>query len=137
MIRRYRRGDAKKVFVQREQIGEKKEAVKFFDDIIAYSLVNERDKVLAVFGFREVENGAECYSLLGEDMEGKMLEFIRFVDKKIKTEASKRGIENILITVKDGFYNAKRMAKMLNFYEVVKLPLFFSNQDYWLFMRKE
>ncbi len=137
MIRRYRRGDAARVYVQKEQLAEKREAVKFFEEITAYSLLDDRDKVVAVFGFRIVGNGAECFSLLGDSMGEKMIEFMRFVNKKIKTEARKRNVENILITVKDGFYNARRMAEMLGFKEVAKLPLFFGNKDYWLFMRKE
>lgn len=136
MIRRYKKGDALKVMVQNQQ---KEEAIfnaQFFDEIVAYS-IDDEDEILGVFGFEIKDNIGYCYALLGENIKGKMYEFIKFVRQKIKTEICKNKVDRVLITVKENFDNAKKMAKILGFYEVAKLPLFFNGENYLLYERKE
>ncbi len=137
MIRKYKKGDAFRVDVQKEQISEAKECSKFFAEIIAFSLIDEKKRVLAVMGYKIVKDRAECFALLGEKVGLKMIELIKFIKKKMKIEADKNGVKRIFITVKDEFYNAKRMANILGFKEVAKLPLFFDEKDYLLYERKE
>ena len=137
MIRKYKKGDAFKVDVQKEQIVEAKECSKFFDEITAFSLIDEKEQLLAVMGYRIIKDRAECFALLGEKAGHKMTELIKFIKKKMKIEADKKKVKRIFITVKDEFYNAKRMADILGFKEVAKLPLFFDGKDYLLYERKE
>lgn len=137
MIRKYKKGDAFKVDVQKEQIVEAKECSKFFDEITAFSLIDKKECVLAVMGYRIIKDRAECFALLGQKVGLKMIELIKFIKKKMKIEADKKKVKRIFITVKDEFYNAKRMADILGFKEVAKLPLFFDGKDYLLYERKE
>ncbi|MBR5599031.1 MAG: hypothetical protein IKW39_03225 [Alphaproteobacteria bacterium] len=137
MIRKYKIGDAKKVDVQKEQ---KLEAVLWadnFDDIIAYSLVDAKGKVLAVMGYRIVQDKAEGFAIIGKKIGNRMISFCRFVNRLIKIETKKRKIEKVFVTVKDSFFNAKRLAEMLGFVEVDRLDKFFNNEDYVLMLRKE
>ena len=137
MIRKYKKGDAFKVDVQKEQIDEAKECSKFFDEITAFSLIDEKEQLLAVMGYRIIKDRAECFALLGQKVGLKMIELIKFIKRKMKIEADKKKVKRIFITVKDEFYNAKRMADILGFKEVAKLPLFFDGKDYLLYERKE
>lgn len=137
MIRKYKKGDAFKVDVQKEQIVEAKECSKFFDEITAFSLIDEKEQLLAVMGYRIIKDRAECFALLGQKVGLKMIELIKFIKRKMKIEADKKKVKRIFITVKDEFYNAKRMADILGFKEVAKLPLFFDGKDYLLYERKE
>ena len=137
MIRKYERGDVLKVDVQLEQLDEAEECGGFFEEITAYSLVDDKGDVLAVMGYRIIRTGAECFALLGENVGSKMIELIRFIKCKIKVEATKNKVDRIFITVKDGFDNAKRMAEILGFVKVADLPLFFNGNDYLLYEKKE
>lgn len=136
MIRRYRIGDALKVDVQYEQVDEAKEYGVFFDEIIAYSMVDDDGIILAVIGYKIIEDRAECFALLGKNIGNKMIELVRFIQNKIKNDAIKWGINRILITVKDGFINAGRMANMLGFMKMAKLPSFFNGNDYFLYEKR-
>ena len=88
-------------------------------------------------GYRIIKDRAECFALLGQKVGLKMIELIKFIKRKMKIEADKKKVKRIFITVKDEFYNAKRMADILGFKEVAKLPLFFDGKDYLLYERKE
>ena len=136
MIRRYKIGDALLVDVQNEQKDEAKEGRLFFDKIIAYSLVDDDGRVLAVMGYKIIENRAECFALVGKNIGCKIIELIKFVKNKMKVDAVKWGVNRIFITVKDGFFNAKRMAKILGFKQVYKLPSFFNGSDYFLYEKR-
>ena len=136
MIRKYKDGDALKVDVQDEQKVEAKFNAKFFDSIVAYSVV-ENEKVLGVFGFEVVDEKAYCFALLGKYMQSKMYEFVKFVKRKIELELSETNVSKVLFSVKEEFFNARRMAEILGFYEVAKLPLFFNGENYLLYERKE
>lgn len=136
MIRRYITGDAKKVDVQDEQIFEALEGAKCFDEIEAYSLIGDDDRVLGVIGFRIVEEGGEGFAILGKKIGNKMVSLIRFIDRLIKDKSAKFGLEKVFITVKKNFYDGKRFGNMLEFLEVAELEKFFNNEDYLLLMRK-
>ena len=136
MIRRYKIGDARKVIVQDEQICEALIGVKLFDEIVAYSLLGDDDCVLGVVGFRIVEDRGEGFAILGRKIGNKMISLVRFIERLIKRETKKHGIEKVFITVKKNFYEGKRLGKMLNFFEVAELEKFFNNEDYLLLMRK-
>ncbi len=136
MIRKYKKGDALKVDVQDKQKDEAMFNAKFFDEIIAYSVI-DLDEILGVFGFEIKDNIGYCYALLGKNIKRKMYGFIKFVKQKIRDEINKNKVDRVLITVKENFDNAKKMAKILGFYEVAKLPLFFNCENYLLYERKE
>ncbi len=136
MIRRYKIGDALLVDVQNEQKDEAKEGRLFFDKIIAYSLVDDDGRVLAVMGYKIIEDRAECFALVGRNIGCKIIELIKFVKNKMKVDAVKWGVNRIFITVKDGFFNARRMAEILGFKQVYKLPSFFNGSDYFLYEKR-
>ena len=137
MIKKYKIGDALKVDVQDEQVKEAEYNASFFDGITAYSMVNQKGDVLAVLGFRVFDEKGECFALMGKNIGNRMIEFVRFANKKIKVEMKKQKVKKVFMTVKDGFIEAKRLAFMLGFSEVAKLPLFFDEKDYLLYVRKE
>ena len=136
MIRRYKIGDALRIDVQHEQIDEARDSKLFFDKIIAYTLVDDNGDVLAVMGYKVIKDRAECFALLGKNIGNKMIELVRFIQKKIVQEAIKWEVCKIFITVKEGFDNAKRMADILGFKRVAKLPSFFNGCDYLLYERR-
>ena len=137
MIRKYKKGDALKVDVQDEQIEEAKYNASFFDDIIGYSMVGSKGEVLVVFGFRVIDRKGECFALMGKNIGSKMIEFVRFVNREIRKEMKKQKINKVFMSVKDGFMEAKRLAFILGFREVARLPYFFNGKDYLLYERKE
>ena len=136
MIRKYKRGDALRIDVQKEQADEAKECRAFFDEIEAFTLVDDKGKILAVMGYRIIKDRAECFALLGKTIKIKMIELVRFIKCKIKIESIKKKISKIFITVKVDFDNAKRMAEMLGFRQVARLPLFFNGKDYLLYEKR-
>ena len=136
MIRKYKKGDAKKVNVQDEQILEAMDGAVCFDKITAFSLIDKKGKVLAVFGFRVIGNKGEGFALLGKKIGNKMILLFRFVDRLIKLETKRRGINKVFITVKKNFDKAFRLAHLWGFKEVKKLPHFFYDEDYVLMVRK-
>lgn len=137
MIRCYQKGDAQKVLVQEEQKAEAEKFSAFFDDIKAYSLADENDKILAVFGFviNEFQEG-ECYALLGKNCGKKMREFIRFGQEKIPLKMREYHLKKAVMTVRKGFVSGERLAHLLGFYVVGLLPKFYLNKDYQLYERK-
>ena len=135
MIRKYMKGDAKKVDVQEEQLHEIKAGIDFFDFISAYTLV-DNDKILGVWGFDFIsKNEVQCFALLGKECGKKIVELIKFLKMRIPLEMNKLKLQRAIFTVKDDFLQAHRMAKMLGFRVVKKLPLFFDGCDYQLYER--
>ena len=61
-IRAYQKGDALKVDVQKEQENEAKDFGLFFDEICAYSVVDD-EAISGVFGYViDEQNEAICYA---------------------------------------------------------------------------
>ena len=135
MIRRYKKGDARKVDVQEGQMHEVKVGIEFFDYIKAYTLI-DNGKILGVLGFDVISNDeVQCFALLGKECGKKIVELIKFLKMKIPQEMNKLKLRRAIFTVKDDFLQAHRMARMLGFRVVKKLPLFFDGCDYQLYER--
>ena len=135
MIRKYISNDVKFVEVQKEQIHELKNGIDFFNYIDAYTLV-DGDKILGVLGFNKIsDETAQCFALLGKNSGKKFIELIRFLKKEIYEKMKKLKIKKVFMTVKNDFYQAHRMAEILEFRVVEKLPLFFDGYDYCLYER--
>ncbi len=137
MIRKYISGDVFKVKVQKEQEAEVYQAYVGFEQIEAYTLVDDKN-VLAVFGFLLNEkNEAECVALISQNIGLKLAELLRFLIKEIPFVMKKRNIFRAFMTVKTSFSQARKMAVMLGFKAVKKLPSFFGGIDYEIFERRE
>ena len=136
MIRKYMKGDAKKVDVQEEQLHEIKAGIDFFDFISAYTLV-DNEKILGVFGFDFIsKHEVQCFALLGKECGKKIIELVKFLKMIIPHKMSKLKLQRAIFTVKDDFLQAHRMAGMLGFKVVKKIPLFFDGYDYQLYERE-
>ena len=137
MIRKYISGDVLNIKVQEEQKDEVYQAYVGFESIEAFTLF-DGDVVLAVFGFRISDNNeAECFALISSDIGRKLGEMIRFLMKKIPLLMRDRGVLRSFMTVKSSFYQARKMAVLLGFEAVEKLPSFFNGNDYEIYERRE
>lgn len=137
MIRKYISGDVFRIKVQEEQKDEVYQAYVGFEKIEAFTLL-DGDEVLAVFGFLiDEKNEAECFALISSDIKKKLGELICFLRNKIPLVMKERGVIRAFMTVKSNFYQAKRMAVLLGFKAVEKLPSFFNGIDYEIFERRE
>lgn len=137
MIRKYISGDVFRIKVQKEQADEVHQAYVGFEQIEAYTLCDD-EIIFAVFGFRLVdENRAECFALISGDIGMKLREMICFLLKEIPLNMKKMGVFRAFMTVKSDFYQAKRMARLLGFKAVKKLPSFFNGIDYEIYERIE
>ena len=137
MIRKYISGDVFKIRVQKEQEDEVYQAHFGFEEIEAFTLLDE-DEILAVFGFRiDDKNEAECFALISYNIGRKLGEMVRFLVKKIPLLMRERGVFRTFMTVKSSFYQARRMAVLLGFEAVEKLPSFFYGNDYEIYERIE
>ena len=137
MIRKYISGDVFKIKVQKEQEDEVYQAHLGFEKIEAFTLL-DNDEILAVFGFRIIDNNdAECFALISSDIGRKLGEMIRFLVKKIPFLMHERGVLRSFMTVKSNFNQAHRMAILLGFKAVEKLPSFFNGNDYEIYERRE
>lgn len=135
MIRKYITNDMNLVDVQKEQIHELKNGIDFFNYIEAYTLVEEGE-ILGVFGFDKIsDETVQCFALLGKNSGKKIIELVRFLKKEIYEKMKKLKIKKVFMTVKNDFYQAHRMAEILEFRVVKKLPLFFDGYDYCLYER--
>lgn len=137
MITAYKKGDAKRVVVQSEQVKEASVFAQCFDEIYAYTLKDKKGKIYAVFGWRQSDDiSGECFALLGKNCRYKLLEIIRFFKREIPAVMQRYHFKYAFITVKKNFLPARRLAKLLDFYLAAELPLFFDDTDYQLFERK-
>ena len=137
MMRKYLKGDAQKVIVQKEQVDEAKVFAACFDEINAYTFADENNKIYAVFGWWQRNDiCGECFALLGQDCGKKLLHIIRFFKREIPDVMQRYHLQYAFMTVKKNFIPAKRLAKLLGFSLAADLPLFFNGSDYQLFERK-
>ena len=137
MIRKYQKGDALKVCAQDEQKAEASAYAAFFDDINAYSQVNKKGEITAVCGFGVEENGmAVCYALLGKNCGKNMIELVRFWQKEIPKMIKIYQFNRVVMTVRVGFTEGERLAKLLGFYATEVLQKFYLGNDYQLYERK-
>ena len=135
MIRKYLMDDVFKVNVQKMQQHEAKMGLEFFNFIEAYTLTDD-DKILGVFGFDKIsKNEVQCFALFGENSGRKFIELVKFLNKEISWKTKTLKIKKIFITVRSDFYQAHRLAKILGFRVVRKIPLFFNDIDYYLYER--
>ena len=135
MIRKYLMDDVFKVNVQKMQQHEAKMGLEFFNFIEAYTLTDD-DKILGVFGFDKIsKNEVQCFALFGENSGRKFIELVKFLNKEISWKTKTLKIKKIFITVRSDFYQAHRLAKILGFRVVRKIPLFFNDVDYYLYER--
>lgn len=135
MIRKYLMDDVFKVNVQKMQQHEAKMGLEFFNFIDAYTLTDD-DKILGVFGFDKIsKNEVQCFALFGENSGRKFIELVKFLNKEISWKTKTLKIKKIFITVRSDFYQAHRLAKILGFRVVRKIPLFFNDIDYYLYER--
>ena len=139
MITSYQTGDAQLVISQKAQREEAAEFAPFFDDIPAYSLIDdESGAVLAVFGYRLVtEDTAECFALMSEMCMLRLREMVMFLKQKISEEMRDLFLRRVIMTVKKNFAAGMKFAKILGFHLVAELPDFYLGQDYQLFERSE
>ena len=137
MIRKYISGDVFKIRVQEEQKEEIYQAYVGFESIEAFTLFDD-ENVFAVFGFRlNYDNEAECFALISSDIGRRLCEMVRFLLKEIPFLMKERGVFRAFMTVKSSFYQARRMAVLLGFKAVEKLPSFFNGNDYEIYERRE
>ncbi len=137
MIRKYISGDVFKIRVQEEQREEIYHAYEGFESIEAFTLVDDKN-VFAVFGFRlNCDNEAECFALISSDIGRKLCEMVRFLLKEIPFLMREKGVFRSFMTVKSSFYQARRMAILLGFKAVGKIPSFFNGNDYEIYERRE
>jgi len=135
MIRKYLIDDVFKVNVQKMQQHEAKMGLEFFNFIEAYTLTDD-DEILGVFGFDKIsKNEVQCFALFGENSGRKFIELVKFLNKEISWKTKTLKIKKIFITVRSDFYQAHRLAKILGFRVVRKIPLFFNDVDYYLYER--
>ena len=139
MIRRYVDGDVFFIDVQEQQRHEFDMAVKSFDQVGKFSLINgESGEVLAVFGY-DINHRfvAECFALLSKNIGRKILQLVRFLKKCIPIIMKENNINCAIMTVKCDFIQAKKMARMLEFTAGDILPQFFCGFDYQVFERRK
>lgn len=137
MIRKYISGDVFKIRVQKEQREEIYHAYEGFESIEAFTLVDD-ENVFAVFGFRlNCDNEAECFALISSDIGRKLCEMVRFLLKEIPFLMREKGVFRSFMTIKSSFYQARRMAILLGFKAVGKIPSFFNGNDYEIYERRE
>lgn len=136
MMRVYQTGDVLKVKAQQAQIDEVFEAVKYFDEVGAYSLIDEDENVLAVFGFAVTGDGAaDCYALVSQRVGKYLIEAIRFFNLMFPKLMKKFSLDVVYMTVKSQFRSGERFAGLLGFKKVSDLPQFYNGNDYQLFER--
>lgn len=139
MIRDYQSGDAKKILLQAQQAVEAQTFADGFERVRAYTLIDDDGEVLAVCGFEVFfdnnEKTAQCYALIGQNIGGKLLTLVRFLKKEIAHEAARLKIKQVVMTVRDDFGQAKRLALMLGFVPVRVMEDFFDGKNYQLYER--
>jgi hypothetical protein len=128
--------DARRVKVQKIQRKEAKKFALFFNDIRAYSVVDDNKEIRAVFGYKIGHHQtAECFALRGENMGKFMPEFVRFLLKEIPKQMKINRVWRVTMSVKKGFDAGVRLARILGFCFVADLPRFYDGEDYQLFER--
>ena len=134
-IRAYQKGDALKVAVQKEQENEAKEFGLFFDEICAYSVVDD-EEIFGVFGYViDEQNEAVCYALFSPKIRAHLRYLIRFIKKETAFICAQKKVVKVMMTVKKNFVKAKKFAHLLGFCYQRDLPKFYENTDYQLFER--
>lgn len=131
MIRKYLKGDVLRVLVQQEQALETLEAYTGFEKITAFTILDDNNEVLGVFGFDLYQKyEARCYAFIGKNIGFRLKELICFLRKYIPYKMKKNKILRAELTVKSGFRAGDKMARMLGFRAVENLPSFFNLFDY-------
>ncbi len=126
------------VEVQEAQAEEARENVDGFEDIEAFTLVDNGGRVQAVFGYQEMESGTcGAYALLGKDCGRQMIELVRFMPAQLRRAMQAYGWKRAQLTVKKDFAAGKRFAEMLGFAFWAELPQFYGGNDYLLYEMEE
>lgn len=139
MIAQYQTGDAEGILPQAVQSEEAAEFACCFEEIEAYSLIDEEsEKVAAVFGYRIAAQGAaEGFALLGALSYVELREMVIFLKRFIPQKMAELGITKVCVTVKKGFDAGEKFAEMLGFHPTAALPQFYLGYDYQLFERRK
>lgn len=138
MIAVYQTGDAECILPQAMQVEEAADFASCFDEIEAYSLIDENSgMVTAVFGYRVCDDKAECFALLGDNVCYQLREMLVFLKKLIPEKMAELGLKCVYATIKKGFAAGVKFAEMLGFHWTADLPNFYLGCDYQLFERRE
>lgn len=134
-VRAYQKGDALRVAVQKEQKNEAKDFGLFFDEICAYSVVDD-EAIEGVFGYViDEQNEAICYALFSPKIASHLRYLIRFIKKETAFICAQKKVVKVMMTVNKNFVKAKKFAKLLGFCYQRDLPKFYQDEDYQLFER--
>ena len=138
MISDSRAGDAKLVLPQAMQADEAADYADAFDDIEAYSLMDEKSgDVLAVFGYQLInEDEAACFAIVSQHIGMKLREMIVFAQRLIEKKMDELHLQSVVMTVRHGFEAGDKLARRLGFRAVAWLPDFYLGYDYQLFERR-
>lgn len=137
IIRAYRAGDTEKISVQEAQREEYEQAGSGFAKLpYARVLSDEKGHIFAMWGYRlEREGEAQGFALLSAVIGRRLLPLIRQLRGEIPQLMKAENVRRLMITVRADFAQGERMARLLNFYPVRKMPHYFLNYDYQLFER--
>lgn len=138
MIRKYLTGDVYLLDVQHEQEAEVEENAAGFEQIEAFTLIDDAGRVQAVFGYQETAKGVcDVYALLGKSCGRFMIELVRSMPKILHQAMRRYGWRRAQATIKKDFAAGKRFIVMLGFSYSGELPQFYGGNDYLLYEKEE